>query len=243
MTAAIYANISSAMHVLPFSSRLQELLTRQGPVGTQAALADRSGIDRSLISRMVKGERLPTSETLQALAPALGVGVAELVAGTDAESRLAEVSDHVRRSDYEEAVGKVIEYEGRIRELEGRARAQDEQLHREHAARRTAEDLFEAQRAAREKAEATLAELQGRHESQEQELARYKDALTRALAEFSTLKSRVEALQAEVGRSKDSSKVSALLAGVAAITGVATLAHFLGDTPSSKPSRKKGTNE
>jgi hypothetical protein len=71
-------------------------------------------------------------------AAALELDVDELVEGTNAEGRLAAIADHIRRSDYEEAVGKVIEYETRIRDLEARCRSQEEVVGTESRARRAA---------------------------------------------------------------------------------------------------------
>lgn len=229
------------MDPLPFSERLQELLRGRGLEGSQAWLSERSGVDRSLISRIITGDRSPTAETLQALAPALGLDVVALVAGTDAASRLSAVADHVRRSDFEEAVGKVIEYEEKNRDLEARRRSLDDQLMREKQARRAAEEALNVARAAGEKAEQELVELRDRHEVQSDELRRHREALQRAISEFSTLKSRVAELERELGETKKSSRVSALLAGVAAVTSVATLAHFLGDPPPPQPRARKGT--
>jgi transcriptional regulator with XRE-family HTH domain len=223
------------MDSLPFSQRLQELLREREPEGSQAWLSERSGVDRSLISRIITGDRIPTAETLQALAPALGLDVAALVAGTNAASRLSMVADHVRRSDFEEAVGKVIEYEGKIRDLEARLRSHDDQLTREQQARRGAEEAANVAVAALEKSQQELLELRERHDAQSTELHRHREALQRAISEFSTLKSRVAELERELGETKKSSRVSALLAGVAAVTSVATLAHFMGDPPPPSP--------
>jgi transcriptional regulator with XRE-family HTH domain len=235
--------LAESMDPLPFSKRLQELLRQRGLDGSQAWLSERSGVDRSLISRIITGERPPTAETLQALAPALGVEVSALVAGTDAARRLSAVADHVRRSDYEEAVGKVIEYEAKIRDLEARRRSLDDQLTRERETRRHAEQDANMARATAERSEQELLELREQHETQSSELSRHREALQRAISEFSTLKSRVTELERELGETKKSSRASALLAGVAAVTGVATLAHFLGDTPPPQPQSRprKGT--
>src|SRR5689334_12662804 len=119
-----------------FGDRLREVLEARG--ATQAWLAERSGIDRSLMSRFLGNDRVPTLETLQALAPALEKDIADLVAGTTAESRLSEGAAHVRRSDYEEAIGKVIEYESRIRDLEAQNSSLRQSVEQEQAARRRA---------------------------------------------------------------------------------------------------------
>ena len=64
-----------------FHRRLHELLGKRGPDATQAWLSERSGVDRSLISRLMSGDRLPTAETLICIAPALEVTVEQLVGG------------------------------------------------------------------------------------------------------------------------------------------------------------------
>lgn len=229
----------------PFGDHLHELLQRRGPEGTQAWLSKRSGIDQSLISRIIRGEREATAETLQALATALGTDVASLIAGTDAAGRMSAVGDHVRRSDYEEAVRKVIEYEGSLHDCRAVLRSREEQLAEEVKARRQAERDAEQERISAEQARDDLADLQELHDLQAQELERYKQALARALAEFSSLKSRLADLEAELGDTKKSSKAGALFSGIAAVTGVATLAHFLGEDPPPppprKPRRKKAT--
>ncbi len=212
-----------------FGDRLRGVLTNRGGEGTQAWLAHRSGIDPSLLSRILRNERVPTLETLRALAPALEMDIRELVAGTPAETRLAAGGDHVRRSDYEEAVGKVIEFETKIRDLEASGRSLEETLATERKARRHAEEEAKHAQAELERLLAALRELRERWDAQGHELKRYKSALKRALTQFSALKTRVDELQRELGKTRVSSQVGAVLAAVAAVTSVATLAQFLGD--------------
>ena len=217
--------------VLPFHIRLQDLLERQGPDATQSWLADRTGLDRSLISRVIRGDRPPTPETIQCLAPALGVGVLELVAGTDAEARLEAGSDTVRRSHYEAAVAKVIEYEGVIRDLEDQVRGLGDALAKEESARKAATVTAAAAEKQADADAARLAELQTRHEAQGRELVHHQQALARAVAAFTGLQKQVVDLQAELAETKKSSKAAALLAGVGAVTSAASLAYFLGTDP------------
>ncbi|WP_437909436.1 helix-turn-helix transcriptional regulator [Sorangium sp. So ce327] len=215
--------------VLPFGKRLRQLLEARGPDASQAWLATRSGLDRSLISRVIRGNREPTLEALQCLAPALGVDLAELVRGTTAEERLREGEGLVRRADYEEAVKSLIEYEQKNRDLDARVRSLNETLEREQHARRVAEESGKNAAVIAERASGRLKELETLHAAQTAELLRYQRALARAVADFSELKKRVGDLQNELGEAKKSSRTASILAGVAAVTGVATIAHFLGD--------------
>ncbi len=111
---------------VPFGERLRELLQRLGPHATQVWIAERSGLDRSLISRVMSGGRAPTHETLAWLAPVLNVSVQDLVAGTDAEERGREHADHVRRADYEGVLAQMIEFESKNRELRAQLDAAEE---------------------------------------------------------------------------------------------------------------------
>lgn len=231
--------------VVTFGDRLRDQLEKRGSGGTQAWLAERSGIDRSLLSRIISNERAPTFETLRALAPVLEVDISELVAGTDAESRLSHGGDHVRRSDYEEAVGKVIEYEGVIRELRTSDRTLRDELRRERDARQLAATEARNWKTKLEDGEAEVLELRAKLASRSAELDRYRNGLQRAVAQFSALKTQVDELKAELGKTRASSRVSAAFAAVAAATSVATLAHFMGDDraeqkKASRPKGKKG---
>lgn len=218
-----------------FGDRLRELLAKDGGVRTQAWLATRSGIDRSLLSRLISNERPPTSETLFALAAALEIGLADLVAGTDAEGRLDSGKDYVRRSDYQEAIGKVIEYEVRIRDVEALSRSLEERFAKEQALRKTIEASVTKVEGERDLALTKLAASESACEAAKTEVARYRSALQRALTQFSALKVQVDELQKELGATKKSSKAGAMLSGVAAIASVATLAYFLGEEPFSPP--------
>ncbi len=225
--------------LIPFGVRLHELLQRAGPHATQAWLATRSGLDRSLVSRVMRGQRPPTGEALACLAPALGVEVIDLVRGTTAEERFREGVDHVRRADFEEAVARMVEFEGKNRDLEARVRSLTETLSRERASRTTAEEKAHDSMLELERASAGLRDLEERHATQAAELTRYQHALVRAVSDFSALKKQVCDLQAELGDAKQSSKTASILAGVAAVASVATIAHFLGDDEHEQPSARK----
>ncbi|MCC7540589.1 MAG: helix-turn-helix transcriptional regulator, partial [Deltaproteobacteria bacterium] len=155
---------------IPFRRRLEELLAQRGPDATQAWLANRSGVDRSLISRMLNGERVPTLDTLECLAPALGIDVATLVTGTDAEDRLLDVANHVRKTDYTEAVATLIKYESKNRDLDALVTSLRAERDKELEARRQAERALPEAETARAEAEAHLKEITQRYEEQTAEL-------------------------------------------------------------------------
>jgi transcriptional regulator with XRE-family HTH domain len=212
---------------IPFGTRLLSLLEQREPPLTQAWLADKAGLDRSLISRIVRGERSPTSEALQCLAPALGVEPAELVRGTDAEARLQEANHAIQQADYALAIQKIVEYESQKRELENQLNGLKETLAQEEKRRKSAEIVACEAHLERERAQR---DLQSAHDSlhrQEQDLRRYQSGLSRAIAEVTSLRTQIRELGEELASTKKSSRAATILAGVAAVTGVATVAHFL----------------
>jgi transcriptional regulator with XRE-family HTH domain len=227
--------MGSAATPLSFGTHLRELLAARGDEATQSWLAKRSGVDSSLISRIMAGGRPPTLDTLQALAPALEMDLSELVAGTDAESRLAAGPDHVRLSDYQEAVGKVIEYETKIRDVESRGRALQGAVDKEERARRTAEsrvnDLGTELLQNAEKLKDALAQI----ERQQETIGALTTALQRAISEFSLLKTRVDTLRAELARTGQTAAANLILAGIGAAAGAATMAYFLRKDEPQKP--------
>jgi transcriptional regulator with XRE-family HTH domain len=215
--------------LIPFGQRLHALLEQHQPRLSQAWLADRSGLDRSLISRIIRCERPPTSETIHVLAPALQVDVADLVRGTDAESRLHETSNFVHREAYEAAIRTLTEYEARLRDMDARVRASEEGLTREEGRRKEAERAASQAHLDIQWAQRDLADAKVHIQRQAHELKQYQHALSKAVAEIGVLQAQFRELSGELASAKKSSRAGAILAGVAAITGVVTAAHFLGD--------------
>src|SRR5688572_26191325 len=107
-------------NIIPVRERIQSLLEGLGQ--NAAWLSDKVGVARSTITRILNGDRHPLAETLQDIAVALGLTLEQLVLGTDAEDRVAQAKRYVARTDYEDAVRKVVEYERRANELEVRVR-------------------------------------------------------------------------------------------------------------------------
>ncbi|MDE3722117.1 XRE family transcriptional regulator [Nocardiopsis sp. N85] len=79
--------MSDDLHVA-LATALQRLRTDRGLTG--AALADRSGVSRAMISRIENGDVQPTASLLGRLSAALGITLSELIASAErGERRLA----------------------------------------------------------------------------------------------------------------------------------------------------------
>jgi transcriptional regulator with XRE-family HTH domain len=232
--------------VVEFPIRLRERREALGPHATQAWLSDRSGVDRSLISRLERGEREPTVDTLQYLAPVLGVDVEALVAGTDAETRLRNAADVVPREHLMGAVAKMGAYEGTISDLQARNRSQAEALGHEQKARRTAEQAASDARAEADRDGAKLRELQERFAAQGEELQQQRTLLAQAMADFSGLQSHMEALKRELAATKSTAKAASIVAAMGAAASFATLAKLVSGestATASAPRAAKGTKK
>jgi transcriptional regulator with XRE-family HTH domain len=233
MFRSVYGRNDSA--VVRIGERIQKLLAEldQSP----AWLADKVGVSRSTITRILKSERNPTPETLHEIAPVLGVGVAQLVAGTNAAERVKEAADIVSRHDYEAAVRQVVEYERKANDLASRARELEERHDQERErARRLGHELEESQRSC-----SVLVDERDRArrdaEHHEQDARRYRDGLEKAVADVVALRAQVRELGAAVEASRRTTRVSAILAGVAAAVSVAS--YLGGDAESSKDGARR----
>jgi transcriptional regulator with XRE-family HTH domain len=232
---------------IPFNERLTALLAERKQDGAQAWLSKVSGVEPSTISRLLKGDRLPARETLELLAPALGMSVDELVLGTTAAERARSGPEYVSIDQFREALGKMLDFERRANDAEASSK-QLRESHSEEAARaraastkvvRLEEQLAEAKTHARalEKDKLTL---QG-------DVRRYQDALEKAVADVSRLNVQIAELKKLATSNQKTTTVTAVLAGIAAVGGIVTAAHYLDpeDVPPAKtsktPKRGKGT--
>src|SRR5690349_6176045 len=118
---------------------------------------------------------------------------------------------------YDAVVGTLAEYEARINDVEARlllseqGRLKDQgELGKLHQALSRAEHDCE-----RAKDDNRLLHASNRE---------YRADLTRAVTEIANLQAKLKILGEELGSTKHSSRVAAILAGVAAFTGVVTLA-------------------
>ncbi len=218
---------------IPFGQRLHTLLEGLQPPRSQAWLAEITGLERSTISRLIKGERNPTQDTVQCLAPVLGMSIKELIQGTDAEARLQEASQLVRREDYEAVVQKLVEYEGRLNELEMKVRAERNAREQDEQRRKQAEqDLLVARRQV-ELEQRSLDEVTATNTHLRTELSRYRAALHKAVAEISSQRAALEKMAEELKAVSKSNRTTNILAGIAAFTGVVTAASFLSSSDES----------
>lgn len=210
--------------------RIQGLLDELGH--NAAWLSDKVGVSRSTITRILRGERNPTPETLQEIAPILGRSLAQLVANTDAAERVKEAQELVARKDYEAAVRQVIEFERRAHDLQGHLRDANEELRLERDRRRRLSEELEQCRQERDGAKR-----QALHN--EQDARRYREALEKAVADVALLQAQVQELGAAVEAGRRTGRVGAILAGVAAAVSVAS---YLG-SDASGANKPKATRD
>ncbi len=164
------------MEITPIGKRIEDLLESMGK--SQGWLAEKSGLQRSTIGRIVKGTRSPTPQTLAEIAPVLGVEVAQLVVGTDAAERVEEAQQWIARSHYAAAVSQVVEFEKQANDLKSKLRDAEYDLSStKDVLALSREQLVEARREANRFAE---------------DADRYKRALEDAVADLAQLKSSVE---------------------------------------------------
>jgi len=225
--------MSDAGEPVKFGHRLHELLDQNGL--SQAQLAERANVDRSTISRLIKGERTPAVETLQSLAAVFKLDIGQLVQGTDAAAKLTESVNMIRRQDYDAVVQKMVEYHDKVNDLERRLRADEEALKKGYGDRsRVGTELCAVQF----KLESALRDLEverQRSVEQTQDLRRYRGALQRAVADVSSLRGQLEEVAQELRGATKSSRTTAILAGVAAVAGVVTMATYLMSEDAKKP--------
>ncbi len=231
-----WMNVQPVGEVVPIGQRIQARLDELDK--SAAWLAEMVGVPRSTITRAVKGERNPTPETLQEIAPVLGVTLAQLVTGTDAAERVEDAQNLVSRRDYEGAVRQVIEYERKANDLHVQVRDLTESAERELERARRAREELDAyqQRFASMVEERDQARRQARQD--EADARRYRQALEKAVTDVALLQEQVRELGAAVEDGKMTSRLGAILAGVAAAVSVAS---YLGsDSDDSKTTKEEG---
>ncbi len=226
------ANTTPPEPLLPIGHKVQALLEQLEQ--TPAWLAEKVGVSRSTITRILKGERNPTPETLQEIAPVLGLTVAQLASGTDAAERVKEAKDLVARKDYEDAVRKVIEYEARAHDLTARVRELTTELtddrERSRRLQKDAEQDVATMRNERDDARRNAA----RHED---DARRYRGALEKAVADVAQFREQVRELGSAVDAGRKTGRIGAILAGVAA--AVSVVSYLTNDADSDQQDNPK----
>jgi transcriptional regulator with XRE-family HTH domain len=201
-----------------FGQRIQRLLSESGR--SQAWLAHHAKLSSSVVSRLIRGDRLPMFEHVAAMAATLGLTVDALVAGTEAAQRIAVASQYVTREQYEAVHRQVVEQVGEIAELESQLSAARSEHSQASAQHRTAHQALS------DKLEQTARELsQANRELAAAKLAlrRHQAALHHAATDVAVLHGKLAAVR--VART-DPSRLAAALAGLDAI-GCASAAEYL----------------
>jgi transcriptional regulator with XRE-family HTH domain len=206
--------------VIAFREKLRACLGALEPPRNQNWLAEQSGIPPSTISRILKGDRNATPEVIESLAPVLGMDPAYLVKGTDAEDRYVKSNDLVNRSMYDAVVGTLAEYEARVNDLEGKLRVLGEARAKDH------EELSRVHQALA-RAESDRDEVREENRRLTASNQDYRAGLSRAVKVIANLQADLKMLGDELATTKKSSRAAAILAGVAAFSGVVTLATYL----------------
>jgi transcriptional regulator with XRE-family HTH domain len=203
-----------------------------------AWLAEKAGVSRSTITRILNGDRFPSAETLVTVAPVFGMDLAQLVAETDAADLVDQAQQLVSRLDYEGAVRQVIEFERRSHDLSARLRDQEEACLRHIERKKELQKDFEACKQDLRDARAERDRARDEARRHEVEAGRYRAALARAVGDLARLHARVGEIQKEAQAGRTAGQVAALLAGVAAAVSVAT---YLGDPPPTRAAKKQTT--
>jgi transcriptional regulator with XRE-family HTH domain len=221
----------------PIKKRIDDLLKQIGQ--TSGWLADRAGVPRSTVKRILDGDRNPTAETLATLAPILGVTVEELIHGTDAADRIDAARKLVDRTYYEEAVRQFVAMEQRAADLSRRLRTAEEIATNEEKRRKHAEN--ERDTAINERDEARREALGHQHNAE-----RYQAGLEQALTDLGNLKTRAEELRLEVeklgGQVGSNKTLTAIATSFAAAAAALSLSNYLKDdakSPNASSSHKK----
>ena len=203
-----------------FGVRLDRLLREQKR--SQAWLVAHSKLTSSVVSRLVRGDRLPTAEHVAAMAPLFGMSAAQLVADTDAESRVAEASQFVTRAHFESVHRQLVDAESEIEQMEHKLAG----LRDDHY-----QLLRDAQGHERElnakiaEVEAQLQHSQGQQAAWQRRSKQSVDALCEAVTDLAVLSARLAEIQtaAEEG---DQARLQNALDGSASI-GKRTAVEYL----------------
>lgn len=174
--------------------------------------------------------------------------MAVLVEGTDAANSIEEAARTVRQADYDAVVRKYNEEEGRRQDAERVAAGFKQELSREREAnRRLRTDNDELLKKVRQ-AQDRLTTLSDQFsvsvqqlEALRQELLEKADDLRRVGVENATLRAQIEELAESVRTGKQTSKVAAIMASVAAVAGVGSYFALTSDDVEEGRRRSKTT--
>lgn len=206
---------------IPIGQRIDELLQDLGQ--NASWLADKACVEKSTITRIVRGERNPTPETLVKIAPALGISVEQLVVGTNAAGRVDEAKSLISREHYDAAVKQLLEYERKANDLASRVREVEEARGREEARRREADEK-------RERAERERDQAQREAQQHARDAKHYRDSLQRVVTDLADLQAKVE----------EGQRTGRWTTALAAVAAVASVANYLRNDSSSDEHGEEG---
>ena len=203
-----------------FGVRLDRLLREQKR--SQAWLVAHSKLTSSVVSRLVRGDRLPTAEHVAAMAPLFGMSAAQLVADTDAESRVAEASQYVTRAHFESVHRQLVDAESEIEQMEHKLAGLRDDHYRLLRDAQGHERELDAKIA---EVEAQLQHSQGQQAAWQRRSKQSVDALCEAVTDLAVLSARLAEIQtaAEEG---DQARLQNALHGSASI-GKRTAVEYL----------------
>ena len=203
-----------------FGVRLDRLLREQKR--SQAWLVQHSKLTSSVVSRLVRSDRLPTAEHVAAIAPLFAMSAAQLVADTDAESRIAEASQYVTRAHFESVHRQLVDAESEIELLEHQmARMQNEK-----------HQILEVATSRERELSAKIAEVEAKLQHSQGQLAAWQrrskqsvDALCEAVTDLAVLSAKLAEIQA-AAEEEDHARLQNALDGSASI-GKRTAVEYL----------------
>ena len=220
---------------IPIRDRIATLLAALGQ--KSGWLADKAGVERSTVTRILQNKRQPNAETLATLAPILGVTVEELVAGTDAADRVENARRLIDRRHYDDAVRQIIEAEQKITDLSRALHEVKDREEKEHNRRKDVEKILKTTHAELEAMKPKLEDALCAATRREQDVQKYRSALGRALTDMATLKTNAEQLGEQMKKLGtqvgDSTVITSIAAFCAAVAAAMAFKSYLKDEPPS----------
>lgn len=146
--------------------------------------------------------------------------------GTTAAERVLDGPEFVSIDQFREVVEKMLAFERLATDAEAQSKR-----HRD-----AYEEVAPRARAAKQ-AESRAEQLEKECARLEVHVRRYRDALDKAVADICSLNAQLTELKQAAKATEKTSALAAVLAGIAAVGGIVTAAHYL-DTDEAKPAKK-----
>jgi transcriptional regulator with XRE-family HTH domain len=238
---------------MSLGERVRQLLRERS--WSQAQLAEASGLDPSVVSRALGGERPWKKEHIACIAAALSKAPEELVAGTDATISAGEsevdaefvarlTKDHgalvAENGRYSEEVAAIRKQLERLEEEGGKRALACGELRLDLERERRSKAAAEMEKRASESREAQLIREIGRLMSVHASLAAELDSTRAQLLYAQTAHSQaVELVNRNYAVAKDLERRLGEAKGVAAVTGIFGLAMLVGQGDDNEPKQRR----